>query len=309
MAGNYTDRNYDRYARSRDANSNKQGGLKGFWGSLIQSAAFSLRVFFRNKIGERSYSFGLILSSYLWVRLFPANWTFNKPEPGPDADFPLLYSLASYIEQFFTQLWDIVVEAFSFNLSQADTLIEFYSYLVLIFGFIHWLGSIKRNLLKIKWYSYSRGESVFLGWLEGKRLFNVRLSNNKERPIKISYTFIWMIIEPLFIIFLGFMLIAFEVDAVLGFCLGLSAIALIIEEYVFYRNFRSEQLDIIDAEYRGTRIKEAMARYDLDNDQEFNSVASEGVSLANESDQEKMKNFINSRKHTATNAVGGADVG
>ena len=37
---------------------------------IVQAAALSVRVFFRRKIGERSFSLGLVLLSYFWIRCF-----------------------------------------------------------------------------------------------------------------------------------------------------------------------------------------------------------------------------------------------
>ena len=163
-----------------------------------------------------------------------------------------------------------------------------YSFIVLALGLIHWLSIVKRTLIHKRLYSYSRGESIFFGWLEGS---SIEIAYNTK--LIITNTFITMIIDPLFIAALGLGIMFFLDEWYFGLCIILSGVALCIEEYGVYREQRREVLDVLDGEFRGQQLEEALNKYDHNKEQVGGSIFDRGAVLASVNDVQKMKVFMN----------------
>lgn len=263
------------------------GSLVSLFGYIVKAGAFSLRVLLRKKIGKRSFGIWSIFLSYLWVRYFmirePALNHLSKDfeifgivdvqNDTFDVYFSLdswdeflrpFYILISYFGQMisnFFELWDIAFV--TSPPTHTSTLVFLYSYIVVILGLIQFAKNSKKTINWEKTNSFARGESVFFNWLNGAEI--------KGR--KVSETIILMVIEPVFILILGYMFCAFPKGESFGLFLQISAFALFIEEYREYL-FRQEDVqDMIDSEYEGERLELALNRF---NGQELSSIHTNG---------------------------------
>lgn len=260
---------------------------------LIQAAALSVRVFFRRKIGERSFSPALILFSYFWVRCFLFNWKYSPPEGVTGGE-----ALLSYIYYYFNHIISIVKNSITFSFGEGSPLIYWYSFIVLLLGILHWLPVLRRMLFYERHYSHGRGESVFFGWLEGTP---VDLGFGEKTSI--SGAFIRTVLDPLFIVFLGLGIMAFLDDHNFGLCVILSAVALFIEEYGFSKEARSRLLDVHDAEYVAEQLELSLSKYDQGETQSSNLGFGMGAVLATPDDAEKMRKYMAENKGKTVNPV------
>lgn len=259
---------------------------RGPLNSLIAAAALGLRVFFRQKLGERSFDLSLIFLSYTWVRAFLFQWTWFDPGIDPQGAYAFFETFLSYIGQFLQQIITIFIEASTFTVGEGSQFIYGYSFFILIFGLIHWGSSIKRNLAYEKWYSYSRGTSVFLGWLEGKTILDGQ--GEVTKPL------IWIVLEPLFIIIVGLVFVFVLEEGAFGLCLIFSALALSVEEYREYKIFRGKLLDHLDAEFEGEELRREIDKFNQSTGLQYGRVSTQGVVLATDNDPKKMQSYINS---------------
>lgn len=258
---------------------NKKTGLAGLWQEIVSAAALSVRIFMRQKIGERSFSLMLVFGAYIWVRCFDFDWRFTTPPNDPENPIHGLLVWLGYLEQFLAQIGEVSVNAFTFSTdpNSPSPLVFIYSIIILIGGLGQWVVSIRRYMKGEKWYSYSRGESVF---------FSAMIKNS------VSYTTIWMIIEPFFLFIIGVLIVALLRDA-LGLCIMLSAIALFAEEYRYYRETKHEVLDVNDAEYLAQRLEQSLKRFgEGQSSTQNDAIKKHGALLSKSGDQELMNDFI-----------------
>jgi len=228
---------------------------------IISAAAFSVKVFLRQKLGERTFNVWLVFFSYLWVRYFLIEdmhfEVLNKETVkifGSEIDdnLYLLYFAIYLILQFFSNLLGLASVVFWVSAEEADSLFVWvYSYIVVILGIAHLLSAFSRNLNHEKWFSYSRGKSVFFGWLEGRKIEGSAVSD----------TTIWMILDPLLVLFFGAGVYWLLEDENFGLFLMLSAFALFLEERLAFLERKAEVQDVIDGEYRGRRLEAQIMKF------------------------------------------------
>ncbi len=110
-------------------------------------------------------------------------------------------------------------------------------YLTIVLSVIYIYRIYKRNRRREDFHSFYRGDSFLFESLEGKTLFK----------IKVNSVLIWLIVEPLFIIFLSY-LIQFAMNwDVMALILRISAFCLVLEEYRVYSENRNMILDLRDS--------------------------------------------------------------
>lgn len=264
------------------------GGIRWLFYFILQSAALSVRVFFRRRIGDRSFGPEHIFASYIWVRCFLFNqWTFNPP-----GDLNPLNELIFYILQFLKHLYTVIVEAVTFSFGQGSQIIYWYSFIVLLLGIFHWLPILKHSMLSLWSFTHYRGESVFFSWLQDKE---ANLGFDRNPPI--TATFIRTVVDPLFIIALGVGIIAFLNETSFGYCIIISGIALLMEEYSIFKAIRNIELDRLDGEYVAQQIEKGLEKYKRIGEPDLGGrVPGRGAVLASPEDAQKMYNYIERNK-------------
>lgn len=249
-------------------------GIVWIFQSIVSAAAMSVRIFLRKKLGERTLTLGLLVFAYVWVRYFMAedigfkgletdfrffgalNPVTDKPfiTRGEDWDNILrfLYVSISYIGQFFQNIVKLWKSLFIVNSANASSLgIFFYSYLIVVLGLVHRGNAVKRDLTWEKWYSYSRGHSVFFGGLRDKVI----------RGRKITEEFIFIVIEPVCVFLLGLAVLYYWNDPNFSYFLMLSAGALFLEERREYQQKKEKTLNMIDGDLDGQRLMESYDKF------------------------------------------------
>ena len=251
--------------------------LSGIFYFLIGLGAFSVRVVLRRKLGERSFGLLTILLTFISLRLFYA-WNFVEISSCAElygSECRTVQDLLYYVTFpvvliggiFFPNLFPTILKtqegfgnAFNpFNLGLGESLAGFYSIVFLIFAFIALSESIYRIYKKIRWYSYYRGKSsLFDRWLTGKKIGG----------FVITERIIWMIVEPLTVVFFSG-LFHFIGDTMLSQIFMLGAVCLFIEEYGDYQEERNIILNVIDGEIINERIIALKAEYNIDQEPHY----------------------------------------
>ena len=214
----------------------------GIFNYVVGGAAFISRCLLRIRLGERTFGLLTVVSIFFLAWLI-----FNIPPllENTQAKFSITNnsdSIGNHIIAFFIIPYYLIMMSLrpeeELNKLFVDLPTEVYIFigLVMIVGIFHLVEVYSRNTKKELVNSYYRGDSLFFGWLEGKKIFR----------IKISMTRIWMFIEPLFILF-----IAYLVREVLNYndvalVLTISAGCLFLEEFRVYQENRRIELNLID---------------------------------------------------------------
>lgn len=238
--------------------------VSGFFAYTIGSLAFLTKSFLRLKLGERTFGLFTIFFAFLLTYLvyyvyqlgdFTLATFYNEEERR---------NLGTIIWVFFEALlflpfllldldrsYTYVTEQgkevfFSLNLALPDT-INYFLIIIVIIGISHIVDVYLRRINREIIHSFHRGDSIFWGWLIGKKIGKIVLED----------TFVWMIVEPLFVLSISYLIYSFlEGYNPLAFLLGLSAICLFIEEYKMYTESRRIRLDMrdgrLDAIYMST---------------------------------------------------------
>lgn len=221
---------------------------------LIGVAAFISRSFLRKNIGERTIGFFTILLIYPFMWLVYALYnvwpsfiareeiraTFETFKPFGveiyDRILFLFYVLSGStaeevgITYFLRELAENNIGLIPFDL-------QILWGLVLAISLIFVIKIIRRNRNDIGLHSFYRGDSCFFEALEGKRILGFQVSS----------TFIWMIIEPIFVILLSYLIqFAFGLYE-MSLILRISAFCLFFEEIRIYSENRNMVLDIRDS--------------------------------------------------------------
>lgn len=235
---------------------------------VIRSASFSVRVFIRQKPGQRTYGIGLIAFSYIWTRYFMldhVSFRFLKPGGAKvlsflgldtvDSLFYPVYLAVYYVWQFFAQIWPMFRAVFYTAPEDGSVYVFWFSYAVVFLGLFNLVRATKENLFYEPGYSYDRGKSFVFQGLEGKR-FRIF-----KRTLVISDNFIRIILDPLLIIGLG-ALCQTHLDNNFGVMLMISGGALFLEERSDYIRRLDQVLDAIDGRFEGERVQAEIRKYD-----------------------------------------------
>lgn len=279
---------------SRGRKPQSIGGVFGiliiFFRGVMDAAAFSLRVFLRRNLGERTFSLWIVLFAFLWVWYFVSdgiqlktlrpNYEFFEPiaeilnqyifrEGGESATerlmffrsldqvFWYLFALNYYIFQAFQYIDTFFHSLFIIrDYPKASVLAFYYSIVVVFLGVSNILINWKKSTISLeKSNSNHRGDSVFFGWLD---LIKIKING---ADLTLSKEFIWLFVEPVFISFLSIFLYSTGYDQNFALFLFLSSIALFLEELREFALKRGELLDIFDGEFKAQRIEQSLAKH------------------------------------------------
>jgi hypothetical protein len=235
------------------------GIITGIIGYFISASAFIIRSFLRVKLGERTFGALTLLSVYfiIWlIYIFPQAYevtadnllrsNVDKGNLGVMAmTFFMTFIYAPY--KFFEN--DGSVSSFSPELPYE---LNIFAIIILFIGVSHFIELLTRKYRKEVVHSYYRGDSVFFGWLVGRKINNYIVKNIT----------IWILIEPLFIV-----IIAWSISTFLGYnqvaiVLVISAICLFIEEYRGYLENRQFVLDMLDGQLDAGYVKSLQSEYE-----------------------------------------------
>ncbi len=100
-------------------------------------------------------------------------------------------------------------------------------------------------------HSYYRGNSIFFGWMEDKVIGG----------FKINSLAIWMIVEPIFVLFVAYLVEDFLGYSQIGLILKFSAICLFIEEFRVYQENRRFILDMLDGQLDAAFVRDLQVEY------------------------------------------------
>lgn len=258
------------------------GSIISFIQLVAKSAAFSIRVFLRKDIGERTFGIWSIVLAYFWVQYFlldsailthlDEDFKFfgiidfhrTKVLSGEQVEiFSLkswddllrpLYVCFSYMYQVFVNLLKLTDLLGEDNARNGSWVVWIYSYIVVLLGVVHLFKGIWRTNTWDKKDSYRRGTSVFFQWS----------IDQKIGQFSITPTAMLTIVEPIAVFVLG--LLVYNIwdnpNSAFGMFLMVSAIALASEEYTEYL-FRQEKiLDMVDSEFDGQRLEVALEKYE-----------------------------------------------
>lgn len=212
-------------------------------------SGFILRIFLRKRLGSRTFGLITCACAYLTVQWLEA--IHQKPKAAN-----LAASLENILEPIMIFL-DKLIGSNNYNLNRGlsplsrDITLHWFALAVLFLGIAHYISAFIRDFRKEKLYSYSRGESILFGWLVGKHLFN----------IKITDTAVWVLIEPLFVYLVSLFIGTTPEGEGLAFVLQISAFCLFCQEYTVFQKKRAMVLDFIDSEIEAAEIFEEVNQY------------------------------------------------
>lgn len=271
------------------------GGLIGaliiIFRGILDAAAFSIRIFLRKNLGERTFSIWNILFAFLWAWYFvsegiqfetlrpdyrflgplaEAIFNFIMPEAseravdkilffrGMDQVFWYLYALIHYIYQALQYLDTFLLSLFNWTYYPKVSLFAYYYSMIVVFlGISNMIVNWKKsNITHEKPDSYYRGDSIFFNWLD---LVKIRIQGS---DIVLNKAFIWLFVEPVAILVLSSFLYYSGLDPNFALFLFFGAIALFLEELQELRINRAELLDVFDGEYKAQRIEESLVKHD-----------------------------------------------
>lgn len=185
------------------------------------SAALSLKLFLRARLGYKTISSAALIYSYIWVRFF-------LYEEG-DLD-PLT------IWGFFKLIWkkvSYVFQPLSFP-DNSSELVHFYSLLLILMIIIHLIktGLVRRRGIDVD--SFNLGESLFFGWMVGLNVPVIKYNNDKKRyqlrfiPLKMRH--VLMYVEPIFVLIIALLSHILYDQMQFSLLLALGAVALFLEQ-------------------------------------------------------------------------------
>jgi hypothetical protein len=230
--------------------------LYGAFYFLVNIGAFSVRILLRWNMGIRSFGFISIVFLYLWIRVFLIYMYSNDLgceyfQISEDDICPLDNKIEFYLSIFidlFAPLHD------GFDLLKGDLSIYLYpqnhpdnfGYALHIFSLftlglslLHYSNTFIRDIIKVKSHSFHRGDSVFFGWLKGKKIVS---------SYEINEHVIWAVLDPLWVIF-----IAYFFESILGYyalsiLLQVGAVCLMIQEFQVWNRNKDMIRNMIDQE-------------------------------------------------------------
>ncbi len=244
--------------------------------SIISLGAFSVRVIFRRKIGERSFGIITIILTYIWIRMFYAydlihikscsEFGLFGGECGALSSIMYVFLVPYYI---LISMWrndmdmsPITTEGgienifFLFNIEADGGFAGLFSLLFLFFALWALIDVFGRVFSKSRWHSFHRGKSILNRFFLGKKVFGFTIQDFH----------IWMWIESTVVAIFG--VIAWLCnDVIMARVLLVGAACLLIEEYSVYRNERSIVLDLIDQEIDAEHITRIKKQYQYDLEQ------------------------------------------
>lgn len=255
------------------------GSIISFIQLVAKSAAFSIRIFLRRDIGERTFGIWSIILAYFWVQYFMLDSAVLKHLDGDFKIFGIIdfsqdvpglgeygFSLKSWDDMlrplyvFFNYFWQVFVNLLKltnlFGTDSADNgswIVQWYSWIVMLLGVAHLVKGIRRKNAWVKADSFRRGDSIFFGLLEGKKVLNVTITR----------TLLLTVAEPLIVLSLGLIVYGLsDPHSSFGAFMMISAIALSAEEYQEYLYHQSKTLDMMDSEFESRRLEVAIDNYE-----------------------------------------------
>jgi hypothetical protein len=225
--------------------------LSGGLGYFVGTCAFLTRSFLRVKLGERTFGLFTFLFAYLIVYLiflYPQGYqitfeSFFDESQRQNIGVIILTFIGTLFYLPFA-IWQIrkgeVVEgagevAFSLNMDMPLEL-DYFILITIVLGVGQLVDVYIRRATKDVVHSFYRGDSIFWGWLRGRKI----------GPIIFTDTRIWMLVEPLFILLVANLLSTYLGLNYLSLVLIVSAFCLFLEEYKVYMENRKFILDMLD---------------------------------------------------------------
>lgn len=259
------------HAKAKEKSPFLTGSIIALFVGLLEAASLSVKVFLRRKLGSRKVGLAILFFAFLWIRFFIV---------GGKAYGFLWHNALQSFEYFFSTflLWAFnpYIGVTATNPDEYSLIALYYSYVALLLGLAHLFSSAGRTMAREKWLSDSQGESVFFQSLKGKFIGKVEITD----------MMIFMYFEPLLLVLTGFLVDQFIKDSLFFNLMLFSAIALFLDEYRRFMEFRANVIEVIDGELQAKKLMEELEKYDryekAGNIE--NADFSAGVQLATETD-------------------------
>lgn len=228
------------------------GFLLSIFDFIISVYALVTRSFLRKKLGERTFNiFTIILMfSFVYVALI-----LQKAIPPALVQFPV-EGVDGFMKHFVTYI--IIIPSIPWLLVtgyQKMPEIDTSAYVFLIVIFIVCIGHITDVIIRRRRdeiiHSYHRGDSLLFGWMKGRSFGSYIISDLT----------IWMIVEPLFVLFVAWLINKYYMLGQVSLILAVSAVCMFIEEYRVDMDHRKFVLDIIDGQLDAQYAKEVQNYY------------------------------------------------
>lgn len=228
---------------------------------FIGISAFITKCFLRARIGERSFGFITILLVYfivLLINLIPAAYNLNIEYLGG----------RGLQEVFGTKILAAITAPFSvpyyiyvggreypgFSLQLPNSLLVLVS-IVIFLGVLHLIEVSKRRTREEVIHSNFSGDSIFFGWLVGRKIGSFKFTSIR----------IWMIVEPLVVLLFAYLIHQGFGYSDLAYVLAASAVCLFFEEYRLYAENRRFILDLLDGHLDAVYAGQVQEEFGLTN--------------------------------------------
>lgn len=218
---------------------------------ILSVYALIARSFLRSKLGERTFNLlGIILIySFSYAVLILPQLTSKALESSfSDIDNSLEY-FTNLILILPSAPWLILTE--NQELPNLDSSVYIFLTIVFLVCIGHVLDVMIRRRKDEIVHSYHRGDSLFFGWLKGRRIGSYIINELT----------IWIAIEPLFVLFIAWFLKTFLLLDQVALILTVSAFCLFIEEYRVDMDNRKFILDIIDGQLEAGYARQIQSYY------------------------------------------------
>ena len=237
--------------------------LVGIFDFLVGIGAYITRCFLRTRIGERTFGFvSIALSIWLiWVIHFGTQNNFigraKHYLANPHIYGPIILKEDLAIPFLLSFEWDSIkkdnIQMFS---SQNETsVLVILSIALILNSMLHYLEIYRRKRDKEEIInSQYKGDSLVFRWFEGKEIYGFRIT-------KIE---IWMVLEPLLILFLAMMLAILTNSSYPSTVaiLMASSFCLFVEGYRVYKENRQLRLDVLDGRLEAMYVTQLQKEYD-----------------------------------------------
>lgn len=232
--------------------------------SLIGIAAYVGKILLRKRLGERT--FGLITMLFVllliyavragvlyWPKLIDAWQTQFADMLLVDKIFGSIYIFIvspSGETISFLAFWNFIEETIVKEGIGVEG--QIFWWLIVVMSLLQFVGLYFRSKRNEIIHSYFRGDSVFWGWLIGKKIGRITINEGT----------IWRFIDPLFLWLLSYVFAFGGYLEVIPPLLKISAVCLALEEYLTYSENRKIWLDVIDGRLDSAYINTLHAQYE-----------------------------------------------
>ena len=229
---------------------------------LIGIGAYATKCFLRRKFGERTIGILTILLTIVLI------WGFHRTsaiyleeitsfiEKGNTITFipRLLFGLVGLLFYFLITLGggpekldaDVIM-----TIAEGENIIGIWITVIIAVSVYHLFEVFQRRFQgKEMVNSLYQGDSFIFGWFKGRKVLGFEITN----------VTIWMIFEPLFVLFIA--TIFWKSYEAIAATLAISSLCLFIEGYRIYKENRQLHLEIMDGRLEADYIAKLQKKYD-----------------------------------------------